>query len=55
MRGVLHRIGEDLDGHSWYEELVRKTVDDVGAFTARWAAFEEYVDSLEPSEPERSA
>ena len=49
MRGVLHRIGEDLEEHSWYDELVREVVEDVQAFAARWAAFEAYVDSLDPA------
>ncbi|HET7572322.1 MAG TPA: hypothetical protein VFJ77_06600 [Gaiellaceae bacterium] len=46
MRGVLHLIADDLDGHDWYLRLLRETVADVVAFAARWAAFEAYVDSL---------
>jgi hypothetical protein len=38
-----HRIGDDLSEHAWYEELFVRTIADVEAFAARWAAFEEYV------------
>jgi hypothetical protein len=39
----LHRIGDDLSEHAWYEELFVRTIADAEAFAARWAAFEEYV------------
>jgi hypothetical protein len=52
----LHLIAEDLEGHVWYERLVGRTIVDVEAFAARWAAFEELVAALAATEPdERSA
>jgi hypothetical protein len=47
----LHRIAADLDEHTWYAELVERTLADVEAFAARWAAFEELVGATEPDEP----
>jgi len=38
---TLHLIADDLDDHAWYEELFVRTIADVEAFAARWAAFEE--------------
>jgi len=43
----LHRIEDDLRDHAWYEELFVRTIADVEAFAARWAAFEEAVSSIE--------
>ena len=43
---VLHLIAEDLRDHAWYEELSVRTIAEVEAFAARWAAFEEYVAAL---------
>jgi hypothetical protein len=40
---ALHYIAEDLENHAWYEELFVRTIEDVEAFAARWAAFEEHV------------
>jgi hypothetical protein len=40
---ALHLIAEDLSNHAWYEELFVRTIADVEAFAARWAAFEEIV------------
>lgn len=42
----LHLIAEDLESHVWYEQLVDRTIADVEAFAARWAAFEELVAAL---------
>ena len=49
---TLHLIAEDLENHSWYEELFVRTIGEVEAFAARWAAFEELVSELaeEPAE-----
>jgi hypothetical protein len=47
---ALHLIEDDLREHSWYEELFVRTIGDVEAFAARWAAFEEIVASVEPAE-----
>jgi hypothetical protein len=44
---TVHRIEDDLRNHSWYEELFVRTIADVEAFAARWAAFEEAVDAVE--------
>jgi hypothetical protein len=49
----LHLIAEDLRDHSWYEDLFVHTIADVEAFAARWAAFEDYVDTLGESAPDR--
>jgi hypothetical protein len=38
---TLHLIADDLRDHTWYEELFVRTIGDVEAFAARWAAFEE--------------
>ena len=48
----LHLIAEDLENHAWYEQLFVRTIADVEAFAARWAAFEELVVGLaeEPAE-----
>lgn len=43
---TLHRIEDDLRGHAWYEELFVRTIAEVEAFAARWAAFEEAVATL---------
>ena len=43
----LHLIAEDLAEHVWYVELVDRTIADLEAFLARWAAFEDYVSGLE--------
>jgi len=40
---TLHLIAEDLENHAWYEQLFVRTIADVEAFAARWAAFEELV------------
>jgi hypothetical protein len=39
----LHLIADDLREHSWYEQLFVRTIADVEAYAARWAAFEELV------------
>jgi hypothetical protein len=44
---TLHRIEDDLRDHAWYEELFVRTIAEVEAFAARWAAFEEAVTSLQ--------
>jgi hypothetical protein len=44
----LHRIEDDLRDHAWYEALFVRTIADVEAFAARWAAFEAAVDEVEP-------
>ena len=44
----LHRIEDDLRSHAWYERLFVATIADVEAFAARWAAFEEAVESVRP-------
>lgn len=44
---TLHRIEEDLRDHAWYEALFVRTIADVEAFAARWAAFEAAVDTVE--------
>jgi len=46
----LHLIADDLHEHSWYEQLFVRTIADVEAYAARWAAFEEIV--LAVGEPE---
>ena len=43
---TLHRIEDDLRDHAWYEEVFVRTIAEVEAFAARWAAFEEAVASL---------
>jgi hypothetical protein len=43
---TLHLIADDLDGHSWYEELFVRTIAEVEEYAARWAAFEELVASV---------
>jgi hypothetical protein len=40
---TVHYIAEDLRDHAWYEELFVRTIRDIEAFAARWAAFEEHV------------
>jgi hypothetical protein len=47
---ALHLIEDDLREHSWYEQLFVRTIADVEAFAARWAAFEEIIASVEPVE-----
>jgi hypothetical protein len=37
---MVHRIEDDLRDHAWYEALFVRTISDVEAFAARWAAFE---------------
>ena len=44
---TLHRIEDDLREHAWYEALFVRTIADVEAFAARWAAFEAAVDEVE--------
>jgi hypothetical protein len=44
---TLHRIEDDLRNHAWYEELFVRTIADVEAFAARWAAFEQAVAAVE--------
>ena len=44
---TLHLIADDLENHSWYEELFVSTIAEVEAFAARWAAFEEVVAAAE--------
>jgi hypothetical protein len=46
----LHLIADDLREHAWYEQLFVRTIADVEAYAARWAAFEEIV--LAAAEPE---
>ena len=43
----LHLIEDDLRDHAWYEQLFVRTIADVEAFAARWAAFEEIVASAD--------
>lgn len=43
----LHLIADDLRDHAWYEELFVRTIAEVEAFAARWAAFEEAAASVE--------
>jgi hypothetical protein len=45
---TLHLIADDLENHSWYEELFVSTIAEVEAYAARWAAFEEIVAAVEP-------
>ena len=45
---TLHLIAEDLENHAWYEQLFVRTIADVEAFAARWAAFEQLVDEATP-------
>ena len=47
---TLHLIEDDLREHAWYEQLFVRTIADVEAFAARWAAFEEIVARVEPAE-----
>jgi len=53
----LHRIEDDLRNHSWYEELFVRTIAEVEAFAARWAAFEAAVDAVDArlTEPVRDS
>ena len=44
----LHLIADDLRDHAWYEQLFVQTIEDVEAYAARWAAFEEVVSAVEP-------
>lgn len=44
---TLHLIADDLENHSWYEELFVSTIADVEELVARWAAFEEVVAAVE--------
>ena len=44
---TLHRIEDDLRDHAWYEALFVRTIADVEAFAARWAAFEAAVDQVD--------
>ena len=46
----LHLIADDLREHAWYEQLFVRTIADVEAYAARWAAFEGIV--LAAAEPE---
>jgi hypothetical protein len=39
----MHEIADDLNGHSWYLELVSELLDEVEAYLARWAAFADYL------------
>jgi hypothetical protein len=47
---TLHSIADDLHNHAWYEQLFVQTIEDVEAYAARWAAFEERVAAEEPAE-----
>jgi hypothetical protein len=49
---ALHLIGEDLDDHVWYEQLVAGALADAEAFAARWAAFEEFVAAYGENAPD---
>jgi hypothetical protein len=40
---TLHRIEDDLRGHSWYEALFVKAIADVESYLGRWTAFEDAV------------
>jgi hypothetical protein len=44
---TIHHIADDLNDHSWYEELFVRTIADVEAYAARWAAFEQAVATIE--------
>jgi hypothetical protein len=48
-RVTLHLIADDLSDHAWYEELFVRTIADVEAFAARWAAFEEAATAFDAS------
>jgi len=48
---TLHRIEDDLRNHSWYEELFVRTIAEVEAYAARWAAFEAAVAAVEDQAP----
>jgi hypothetical protein len=39
----MHKIADDLNGHSWYLELVWELLDEVEAYLAHWAAFADYL------------
>jgi hypothetical protein len=47
---TVHRIGEDLEAHGWYDELVRATLAELEAYVARWAAFAEYTAARDAGE-----
>jgi hypothetical protein len=42
---TIHRIQDDLLDHAWYEQLFVETIAEIEAFAARWAAFEDAVES----------
>ena len=50
---TLHLIAEDLENHAWYEQLFVQTIADAEAFAARWAAFEEFVASIDAETADR--
>lgn len=49
---ALHLIADDLREHAWYEQLFVRTIADVEAYAARWAAFEAVVAAVEPETAE---
>ena len=51
---TLHLIADDLRDHGWYEQLFVQTIADLEAYTARWAAFEDFVQAIEPEPAESS-
>ena len=40
---TVHAIGDDLSGHSWYDELVSAMLAELEAYLARWAAFADFL------------
>ena len=40
---IVHAIGDDLDEHAWYDELVAAMLDGLAAYLARWAAFADFL------------
>jgi hypothetical protein len=39
----VNRLSDDLSEHGWYEELVARTLAELEAYLARWAAFADYL------------
>ena len=45
---TVHAIGDDLNGHAWYDELVAAMLGELEAYLARWAAFADFLGEPAP-------
>ena len=40
---TVHAIGDDLNDHGWYEELVATMLAELETYLGRWAAFADFL------------